>query len=150
MKQVMHRTSLVLLVLLSNACFADEVNQEPTNNPAETPVEAPLDYENAFDLAKDFFDISVKKDKGMKYWSRQLMGLIKKKGKLDKERLLPFIREFHNAHSTRDALGIGKAFEKHKDKFKEPKLAAHIDKMIKRDGLNSLLIILKHRMNIKG
>ena len=171
MKQVMKRTSLVLLALLSSKCFAVpenpakdspesfDVNSEPLKDSYGNPVAAPepnkepteeIDYDNTFDLLKDFLDLSVKKDKNMKYWSKQLMALIRKKNKGDREKLAPFIRDFHNAHSTRDALGLGMAFRNHKEKFKEPKLVAHIDKMIKRDGLNNLLIILKHRMNIKG
>jgi hypothetical protein len=163
MKLIIKNSSLALLLVVSSQIFADP--QEPARDhqdtdktpleqqePAKSPdkqAEVQLDYNNAFDLARDFFDIHVKTDKDMKYWIRQLTGLIKKKGTADRERLKPFFKEFHTAHSTRDALGIGRAFQNHKNEFKEPKLAAHIDKIIKRDGLNSLLVILKKRMNIR-
>lgn len=148
MEQITQRVLLAFLMLVSANCFAED--SEPTQNPIENSSEVPQDYENAFDLMKDFFDLSVKKDKGMKYWTDQLIGLIKKKSSQDKKKLKAFIQEFHQAHTTRNALGVGQAFQKHKDKFNEPKLALHIEKMIQKNGLNSLLVILKHRMNIKG
>lgn len=107
-----------------------------------------LDYTNAYELMKDFLDLTIKKDKPMNYWVKQFMGLIKQKGDDKIQSLAPFLREFNTALRSRQPALIGLAFKNHKEKFGEPELTEYIKGKINQpNGLNTLTSILKARLN---
>ncbi len=109
--------------------------------------EEKLDYENAFQLMKDFLDLSVKPEKSMNYWVKQLMGLIKKKGDDKVESLKPFLKEFNTALRSRQPALIGLAFKNHKERFGEPALTKHVKDMLNQpNGLTKITTILQARL----
>ena len=129
-----------------------------TEDPSEELVQRPVseiekeqvpDYNKAFDLMKDFLDLTKKTDSTINYWAKQLLLLIQKKEKEQIQRLAPFLKDFRAAAKTRDAFALGMAFKIHKDKFNEPELAAYLTKRIQEEGLDSLLQIMKQRMKKK-
>lgn len=107
----------------------------------------PIDYENTFELMKDFLNLNVKAEKPVNYWVQQFMGLIKKKGEAKVQALAPFLREFNTALRSRQPALIGLAFQHHKEKFGEPALTEYVKKQLDQpNGLTKLTNILKARL----
>jgi hypothetical protein len=119
---------------------------------AHSPVplaneDQPIDYENTFELMKDFLNLHVKAEKSINYWVQQFMGLIRKKGEAKVQALAPFLREFNTALRSRQPALIGLAFQHHKEKFGEPALTDYVKKQLDQpNGLTKLTNILKARL----
>ncbi len=151
----LHFLTVALLIAVPTCIQARIPKEVDTGTQPTAPQHIPeapkqptgLDYATASALMKDFLDLKVKPQKPIKYWVKQIIGIIKQQRKSRIQKLGPFISEFYNAVKTRNSIGIGWAFKNHKEKFGEPALTKEIETRLKqKNGLQLLNNILKARL----